>query len=226
MLGDALVVATIIVIAFLPPVLLAFFLRQAEARRREPWRAVTRAFAWGASGAAFLAILVPLALFDTLPGALASLWGLVLVAPIVEEVAKALGLRWVRDDDDPEPEDGFIYGGAVGLGFAATENVVYLLAALTTGGLETAAATAFYRTLSSVPLHAAASGWAGYGLWQQRRTGRRGIFLAFLLGAIALHAAYNALASVGILLATLAAVLLAIVSLRRVFRRVHSLDAA
>jgi RsiW-degrading membrane proteinase PrsW (M82 family) len=223
--GDALTVAAVVLVSFLPPLLFAVLLRNAEERRREPWKSVLRAFGWGATGATGLALAIQLPLFGApTQFHVASFFGLVVVAPIVEELAKAWGLRWVRDDD-PEPEDGFIYGGAAGLGFAATENVIYILGALLVGGLHAGAATALYRTVATVSLHAAASAWVGYGLWQARRTGMRGVFLPFLLGGIALHALYNALASVQVAAATLLAVALALLALRRVFKRVRALDA-
>lgn len=224
---ELLAVGTIVLVAFLPPLLLGIRLRNAEMHRREPWRALLQAFLWGATGAVFLAAFAQVLLLGRFagPAVAASILGAVVLAPLTEEISKALGLRWVRDRD-PEPEDGFLYGAAAGLGFAATENVLYILTALATGGLAAGITTALVRTIATVSLHAAASAWAGYGMWQARHTRLRGVFFPFLLGAMALHAVYNLLASLQLLLALVAAVALAVLSLRRIFRRVRQLDSA
>lgn len=226
MLRDALVVALALLVGVVPPLLLGIFLRNLESRRREPWLALGGAFAWGALGAASLAIAAQTFLFGA-PAPLlggAAMLGLLVGAPVIEELAKAAGLVIVRDDD-PEPEDGFLYGAAVGLGFAATENTVYVLSAFAAGGAGAAATTALFRAVAATSIHAAATAWAGYGLWQARRTGARGVFPFFLLGAILLHALYNGIATLEGPIALLGAVALAILAIRRVARRVRALDA-
>ena len=52
--------------------------------------------------------------------------GAVIIAPFVEEFLKALGMMraGVKEEVD-EVEDGLVYGAACGLGFAATENLMY-----------------------------------------------------------------------------------------------------
>lgn len=227
--ADLVTLILLLLIACVPPVILAVRLRNAEARRREPWRVLVRAFLWGAVPAAFLAILVEVYLdphFTSVSPFLALFpVTTVLLAPVVEEVAKALGLLGVRDDD-PEPEDGYIYGGAAGLGFAATENVVYILSAFLLGGEAIAMKTALYRGIATVALHGACTAFVGYGLWQARYGGRfHAAWLALLL-ATALHVGYNALASLAIGWATLAAAGLALVAYLQMMRRVSRLDQA
>ena len=48
----------------------------------------------------------------------------VIIAPIIEELSKALGLRLIKNQIF-ELEDGLIYGAVAGFGFAATENLIY-----------------------------------------------------------------------------------------------------
>lgn len=223
----SLELALLLLLAFVPSVILAIRLRNAESQRREPWRALGQAFLWGATLAAALAIFLEsfadralgghTFLLPTLPVTL------VLVAPVVEELVKAAGLGIVHDRD-PEPEDGYIYGGAVGLGFAATENMVYILSALLTGGQELAMATALFRGVATVALHGAASAIAGHGIWWTRYGGRRRAAVAALGAAILLHVGYNALATIAVGWATLAAAALAIVAYLRMMRRVRVLD--
>ena len=78
-----------------------------------------------------------------------------------------------------EPEDGIIYGVAAGLGFSATENLIYEVAAMleqTEGYVFLA--TALLRSITSTFLHATASGILGYGMG--KRYLERGMFLEVL----------------------------------------------
>lgn len=227
--ADLVTLSILLVIAFVPPVILAVRLRNAESRRREPWRALVRAFLWGAVPAAFLAIAIEVALdphFATYSPLLALFpVTTVVLAPVIEEVAKGLGLLWVRDED-PEPADGFVYGGAAGLGFAATENVVYILSAFLLGGEDIAMRTALYRGIATVALHGACTAIVGYGIWRARYQGRILTAVASLVLATALHIGYNALASLAIGWSTLAAAGLALVAYLAMMRRVAVLDGA
>lgn len=233
MTADLLTLSLLILIAFVPPVILAVRLRNAEAQRREPWRALLHAFLWGAVPAAFLSIALEVYLDGHLPEPPPVLTFIplstvvfpvstVLFAPLIEEVAKALGLLRVRGEH-PDPEDGYIYGGAIGLGFAATENVVYILSAFVVAGEAVAFQTALYRGIATVSLHGACSAIAGYGLWQARYGRRLKTGLAGMTLAIVLHMGYNALASQTLGWATLAAAGLAIVAYLLMMRRVSKL---
>lgn len=221
-------VLLLLAVALAPPLILAARLRNAERHRREPWRVLWRAFAWGALVAAALSIIIELTLapvFGDRSFLIAAFpVGIVLVAPLVEELTKALGLRIV-DDRDPEPEDGYIYGGAVGLGFAATENSFYILSAFTFAGQEVAFATALYRGVATVALHGAASAIAGHGIWRARYGGSRLWAVWGIGGAIALHVFYNGLAGLSVGWATLAAAGIAILAYLRIMRRVVVLDS-
>lgn len=224
---DRITLALLLLIAFAPSIILAVRLRNAELHRREPWRALARAFLWGAVGAATLSILAESVLQDRFAGAAVILPALpltvVLIAPLIEEVAKATGLFLIRDPA-PEPEDGYIYGGAVGLGFAATENAIYVLSAFLVHGEDSAMATALYRGIATVALHGAASAIAGYGIWQARYGGHRMAAVWALLAAIALHMAYNGLSRLQPGWATLLAAGIALVAYLRIMRRVRILD--
>jgi RsiW-degrading membrane proteinase PrsW (M82 family) len=115
----------------------------------------------------------------------------VAIAPLTEEFAKAVGLGLGARELD-EPEDGLIHGAAIGLGFGATENLVYGLAVLDKGDLffQTLAA----RSFTSMLLHAGSTAIVGYAVSRHRHRLRRGwrILGAYLL-AVLVHAAYNAL---------------------------------
>lgn len=230
---------TLLFAAFLPPLLFAFRLRSSEAHRREPWQGLAKAFLWGALGATFLAIILETVLFQGVPGAQdaepivpegtdAMLWGAlalsaVVIAPIVEEFTKAVGMAFVRDED-PEPEDGAIYGGMIGLGFAGTETAFYIGIAYALQGIEAAAITAILRGVATVALHGAATAISGHGYWESKHGGRRGAFLGALVVAMLFHGFYNALASISTMLGLVGAVTLALLVWGWVRRRVARLD--
>jgi RsiW-degrading membrane proteinase PrsW (M82 family) len=220
-------VAALLAISFIPPLLLVVRLRNAERSRREPWRAIRRAFLWGAVGATLVAIFAESALASALGDPM--IFGIsslaIVLAPTIEEVAKAMGLLLVADAD-AEPEDGLIYGAVAGLGFAATENAAYIAGAFLLGGGDLAITTAIYRGIATVALHASATALSGYGIWAARYRTVQGSWVASLVAAILLHAVYNLLASLDLALAMVAALLLAVVTFSGIFKRIRRLDAA
>lgn len=207
---DARTLVLVLAVAFVPPLLFLVWVRSAERHGREPWHAVFRAFAWGAVGAVIIALIgEQLLLWYYGSGLqrpqqidavfeLPEIFFLALVAaPLIEEVAKAWGLKGVRREMD-EVEDGLVYGAAIGLGFSATENLFYAVAALWQDGSEAYWATAIVRTFSGTFLHASTVGLVGYGYAHavvERRVMPWLWALPFLLLAILVHAAFNAVAS-------------------------------
>jgi protease PrsW len=111
---------------------------------REPFWLVLLNFFWGATGAIFLAIVgsiifqIPLnelilIVSDGNPDELMDLSGAIITAPLVEESTKGVFLLLMsfskRFDGGV---DGAVYGGAIGLGFGMTENLMYFLSYGTT----------------------------------------------------------------------------------------------
>ncbi len=120
----------------------------------------------------------------------------VLVAPVAEELAKGLGVLRVRPRIN-EMEDGIVYGAAAGLGFAATENLLYGATAFVAEGLEVSLMVIGVRSFSSVLLHASASAAFGYGVARSQLSPRRRGLLPFYLLAVFMHGTYNFFASFG-----------------------------
>jgi RsiW-degrading membrane proteinase PrsW (M82 family) len=154
---------------------------------------------------AFVAVIITLILSSLLLGELMrferitavgdeNFIGAVIVAPLVEELAKGLGLVFVIAALARE-EDGMVYGAAIGLGFAATENLLYELSALSFG-IEAYILTALLRIISSTLLHATATGVTGFGV-ARAVVAKKALITAlpFYLVAVLMHATFNFLAS-------------------------------
>lgn len=95
-----------------------------------------------------------------------------------------------------EIENGIVYGAAAGLGFAATENLLYESTAYLTDGVEAWAATAVLRSLSSALLHATASSLVGLGIARNALQGKS--WMPYYLGAVVMHGGFNFAASFGV----------------------------
>jgi len=159
---------------------------------REPWPVVLSVFLWGLVVAPVLVTLVSIA-----GGAGASFLTAAGVRPLVEETAKGFGILLIivfsRHFDNPT--DGLVYGTAVGLGFAMTENLLYgfsVAPALASGD---ALSLVLGRTVFTAGVHALASSAVGAGLGFGRTSGGRvrtvGWALLGLGVAVALHAGWN-----------------------------------
>lgn len=169
----------------------------------EPRGALWFAFLWGAGISVVAALVLGTYVTELLSLALAStpsdVIGPVLQAPLVEEIAKGLGvliLVFSRRSHFDGPVDGIVYAGMVGAGFAFSENILYFgAAALDGGGLGGLVSVFVIRGLFSPFAHvmftAALGAVMGVAV---ARSGRRYIFPAFLLGmvpAIAGHMLWN-----------------------------------
>ncbi len=182
--------------AFIPPLLYLAFARRTGGRASTRWWKLGLAFGFGAVAAVLLAwfgsALANAALLVSFPGAVTAFTSTIAVAPFVEEAAKAAGLlaarRRIRS-----ARDGILVAIAVGLGFAATENLLYGLLAYVDADTTTWVLLAAGRAASSTLLHPAAAALVGRAYGRAREAGRqafRPIASAYLL-AVALHAGYN-----------------------------------
>lgn len=157
----------------------------------EPPAVVIGCFVLGAGAvlpAALLVTLVRRPLLAEVPDPLAAAAiNSFLMVALVEEAAKfaVLVLFAGRRSAFNEPMDGIVYGGAVGLGFAAGENWFFAMA----GGLE----IALLRAVTVVPMHASIGIVMGffYGLARYAPERRWKLMAVALLAAIGLHGAYD-----------------------------------
>lgn len=127
---------SVFALAVLPALILIYYVYQQDSLQREPTKNLVKAFFYGgASVFASLLISVPSMHLGLFPTEIHSGWdafrSAFFGAAIPEESAKLLllwlFLRKCRDFD--ERMDGIVYAVCVGMGFAAFENVEYLLGA-------------------------------------------------------------------------------------------------
>ncbi|MEA3136488.1 MAG: hypothetical protein QOC71_769 [Thermoplasmata archaeon] len=224
---DGTALGILLALAFLPPLLFMLWVRNHEKTQREPLGAVLGMFVYGGT----LGVIIALALIYALDYSLGtqvdglSLLSLVVIAPLLEELAKGLGLGLVRNRIR-ELEDGIVYGAAIGLGFAATENLLYGLQALGDSGIQEAALTIAFRVLSSVLLHAGSTALLGYG-YARMRLRKQGliVLMPYYLFAVAQHAIYNFLVGPQYLWGFVAAVVMVLVVTGLLRRQIRRLDA-
>lgn len=136
----ALLVA--IPLAFIPAFFFSWFLYWLDRYEKEPRWLLLMAFFWGGFVAIIGALIVSLILnagFTMVlqDDVLADIAGGSITAPFVEEFWKGLAVLLIflmfRKEFD-SILDGIIYGGIAGLGFAATENVLYFIGQYADGG--------------------------------------------------------------------------------------------
>ncbi|MEK6975698.1 MAG: PrsW family glutamic-type intramembrane protease [Candidatus Thermoplasmatota archaeon] len=224
-MDPAAIWGTLAAVSFVPPLAFLVWARNHEKHGREPMRAVLGIFAHGGTLGIAVAITIGLVLDGTVTRGSLALAAIV-VAPLVEELAKALGFGFVRRHVD-ELEDGLVYGVAVGLGFAATETFLYGLLELSDASLGSALAVVVTRNFSTLLLHAGSSALLGYGYARMRlRHGAWPDLVPFYLVAAALHALYNLLVLTATWVGFVAAVLMVVVVMSLLLRRVRQLDAA
>jgi RsiW-degrading membrane proteinase PrsW (M82 family) len=188
------------ILALVPLGIVVWGVRWIDRWEPEPRLALTFAFLWGAGASVFIALAVDAEIQSIVaaaggPGASAEFLGAAVQAPIVEEVAKGLGVfilfLAVRRRFDG-PVDGIVYAAVVAGGFAFTENILYFGVAFVDGGA--LGQTFFVRGLMSPFAHVMFTAAIGLALGFAARRGARFPVFAFGVGlvpAIALHAFWN-----------------------------------
>jgi RsiW-degrading membrane proteinase PrsW (M82 family) len=230
---DILTWGLLVFLSFLPPLIYTLWIRNTERYNREQWKSILLCFLWGATIAVvaslILEIILQIPLTSSLSdGEMISFLVAVVVAPVAEEFTKplALRLRSVKSNLD-ELEDGLIYGAVAGLGFSATENLLYGYSFLSEGFVIFLALMAM-RSFGGCLLHASATAMTGYGFGKtvMKRSSFLGVLPYFLL-AIFLHGFYNFLVSydfVGMLSSLVFAFLFVILAITMVRKKIRTLD--
>jgi RsiW-degrading membrane proteinase PrsW (M82 family) len=192
--------------AIAPAVLLAAIIVFAQRGDDRSRRALLFSLAWGATGAAFLSTVGnehARGWIDAHTPGDDRLLTAVLVAPLLEESAKALGivlLRIFAPQTVRGARDGIVYGALVGVGFVFTENLLYLGISMLEGGEAGLLRGLYLRGVLGAATHVVFSACAGAGIaWSAAGNGNaRASRLAPLAGflfALVQHIAWNAFAA-------------------------------
>lgn len=219
--------------AFLPPIIYAIWIRNTEKYNREKWKPVFLCFIWGATIAIVASIILELILEISLDISIDNsnifvLATTIIIAPFAEEFTKPLALRikTVKKELD-ELEDGLIYGAVAGLGFSATENLLYGWSFLSEGLL-------FFfilmiiRSFGGCLLHASATALTGYGYGKaiMKKTSVLRVLPFFIL-AIIVHAFYNFIVSfhfIGVVTGLFTALIFVFFTIHLVRTKIKTLD--
>ncbi len=193
---------------FVPMFLFAAFVYWLDRYEKEPKLLLGAAFMWGviiaAGGAFIINTLFGIGIFiATGSEALADLGTTSIIAPIVEEILKGLAVAILfvmfRKEFD-SILDGIIYGGIIGLGFAATENTLYIYRdGYLEGGWEGLITLVVIRVILVGWMHAFFTAFTGIGFAVARLNTNVAVKIAApvagLFAAIFVHAFHNTFSS-------------------------------
>ena len=175
-----------LLLAILPPLLIAYYIYQKDKYDKEPKRLIIKSFMLGCLGiipALFLEIICNQSLFSNL--FLYVFFGIALI----EEGVKFFFLKkyMYNEVEFNEPMDGIVYAVMISLGFATVENISYVL-----NNQDQEINVAIIRMFTAIPLHAVCGVILGYfvGLAKFSENENflffKGLFLATLV-----HTLYN-----------------------------------
>lgn len=197
-----------VIVGVVPMVVYAIVLWWFDRYEKEPLGLLVAAFAWGAAPAVIFSLIAELAvgfpISQLVRPETASLVNAAIIAPVAEEIFKGAALLLLflvyRSEVD-SPIDGIVYGGLVGFGFAAVENVFYFGGTLIEAGFGEFAALAFFRAFLFGLNHALFTGLLGLGMALSRSAAnpllKVGAPVAGLAAAMGAHAIHNASVTLG-----------------------------
>ncbi|CAO0824942.1 PrsW family intramembrane metalloprotease OS=Streptomyces microflavus OX=1919 GN=HUT09_18310 PE=4 SV=1 [Streptomyces microflavus] len=205
-------------LAVLPVPLLLSAFRWLDRVEPGPWRNLIFSFAWGACAAALVAIIANsfamrwIATATADPSSADTL-GATVIAPVVEESAKAVSVLLIfifRRREFRGVVDGIVVAGFTATGFAFTENILYLGNAFgedqmmgSSGFASVTAGTFFVRIVMSPFAHPLFTVLTGLGFGfaaisgRHHRVRRIALPLLGLLLAMGLHALWNGSSAFG-----------------------------
>ena len=186
----------IILAAVLPALVLVYFIYRKDKYEKEPVPQLIKGFGFGAlSALASFLLSVPSMYIGLYPAEATTVWGhlrtALFGAAVPEELAKYFFL-WLllrRNSHFNEYVDGIVYAVCVGMGFAAFENIGYLVS-----NYEQWAAVGLMRSIFSIPGHFFFAVTMGYFYSHARfgNPGKRNLNYALaIVLPILLHAAFD-----------------------------------
>jgi RsiW-degrading membrane proteinase PrsW (M82 family) len=177
----------------LPSFIWLYFLLKEDARCPEPKTMIALAFIIGMLAVPFAVPLEQIAK-DSFKNNFSILTAWALIEETLKYAVAALFILW-RPAVDEAP-DYVVYMITVALGFAAAENMLFLLAPVSSGQFTESLFTGDMRFIGSTLVHVVASGIVGLSLAFSERARPLGRTITAGLGlilAIALHTVFNAL---------------------------------
>jgi protease PrsW len=175
----------ILILAVLPPILIAYYVYQKDKYDKEPKSLIIKSFLFGCLG------IIPAIFLELFAeGMFTNLFLYVFIGiALVEEGVKYFFLKkyLFNKPDFNEPMDGIVYAVMISLGFATVENIAYVL---NNEGQEIQ--VAIMRMFTAIPLHAVCGVILGYfvGLAKFSDNSKpllyKGLFIATLV-----HGLYN-----------------------------------
>lgn len=187
--------------ALLPVGLLAYYIYRKDKDQPEPDKWLWKGGLYGVLSALVISVtglFLPsfLGIFESLEGTVLGAIGTSLFDAAIPEEAIKLLMLWLLIRNNPyfdEKIDGIVYATMVGLGFAALENVFYVLASL-----DSFASVAITRALFSVPGHFFFAVVMGYyvslaSFKTNSKVAKRKYWLLAFLVPMALHFVFDAI---------------------------------
>ncbi len=239
----ALTITILLSAAFIPSLIYLVWIKGTEKYNKRSWLKLGFTFLWGAIFSVVLAIILSYIMvgFISLPSiqreyefladeTIQTLILVCIIAPFVEEFTKVMGLFYVKNSL-VDKESGLIFGASCGLGFAATENLLYESSTYLAEGFGVAfISIVVLRSIASTLLHGSASAMAGYGITKSKFEGKH-LFIPYYLLAVFMHGTFNFLASLDLIVtgnisffAILLAILFSIFSIRFVRKKIITLE--
>jgi RsiW-degrading membrane proteinase PrsW (M82 family) len=177
----------LLALALAPVVAIIWYFLFLDRFNKEPFKMLLLTFLVG-----ILSILPAMALewlgmmyTNKLPNLLGHWLNAFVVIAFSEELAKYMFLKWFayRSSHFDEPFDGIIYALMVSMGFAALENIMYVL----NGGIT----VALMRMFTAVPAHATFAVLMGYWVGRAKMENKPKLALLGLASAVLFHGLYD-----------------------------------
>jgi RsiW-degrading membrane proteinase PrsW (M82 family) len=192
MLPSAQTIGYAVIGGILPSLVWLYFLLKEDAKHPEPKAMIALAFVAGMLAVPLVLPIENAASLHLAGTPLLIAWAT--TEEVMKYLAAALFVLWRRSVD--EAPDYVIYMLTVALGFAAAENMLFLVAPLSAGNLISGVITDNLRFIGSTLLHVVASSAIGFAMafsWKMPPYIRMLYAALGLILAIALHTAFNAL---------------------------------
>jgi len=211
----SVVIISWFVICIVPGIIYMHKVRNSEKEDPEPWGAVYMVFLWGVIASLILSISVQYGtdgninlnhlqsfgreyVFREISSNQTFTLSIVALffAPLLEEIIKSMGFLTVRKYLAAEVENSIVYGAAIGLGFAAMDNIIYEAALFIQYGVQISLTsylwTVIIRSITVSFVQASTTALLGYGLGiVLAAEGKKRLILKFFGYALLVHMTYN-----------------------------------